>query len=147
MHKGTKQLQFFVHFMSTTDDWTTPQQIYRELDNEFKFTLDPCASEINAKCKKYFTKKENGLNQSWENERVFMNPPYGSEIKKWIKKAYMESLKNILVVCLVPSRTDTEWWHKYCMKGEIRFIKGRVKFGGSHNSAPFPSAIVIFGKK
>lgn len=135
-------------FTSKTDLWSTPTELYKSLDEEFAFETDVCASEENAKCKKYFTIKEDGLKQEWLGV-CWMNPPYGREIGKWIKKAYESALENgTTVVCLVPSRTDTRWWHDYCMKGEIRFIKGRLKFGNSTNSAPFPSAIVIFcGKK
>lgn len=133
-------------FSSKYSDWETPQKLFNELNDEFHFTLDPCATDLNHKCKKYFTIKENGLIQDWSKDIVFMNPPYGREIKKWIKKAYEESLKGAIVVCLIPSRTDTSYWHEYCMKGEIRFIRGRLKFSNSKNSAPFPSAIIIFRK-
>jgi|TARA_R100001015_G_C4549185_1_gene111443 phage N-6-adenine-methyltransferase len=135
-----------VHFSSQSNEWTTPNDFYKELNKEFNFTLDPCCTKTNAKCKKFFTKKDDGLSKDWFNETVFMNPPYGREIKNWIKKAYEESLKGALVVCLIPARTDTTYWHNYCMKGEIRFIKGRLKFSNK-NSAPFPSAVVIFRNK
>lgn len=134
-----------VHFSSKTDLWSTPQDFFNKLDDEFGFTLDPCATPENAKCDKYFTIEDDGLAQDWSGERVFMNPPYGREIGKWVKKA---SESNTLVVCLVPARTDTRWWHDYVIGGgaEVRFIKGRLKFGGSSNSAPFPSAVVIFNQ-
>ena len=132
-------------FSSKDQTWETPLELFNRLDKEFNFTLDPCCTEETAKCKKYYTPRENGLIQDWTNETVFMNPPYGREISDWLKKAYEESLKGTLVVCLIPSRTDTKYWHDYCMKAsEIRFIKGRLKFGNSKNSAPFPSAIVVF---
>ena len=131
-------------FTSKTDDWATPQDFFNELNKEFNFTLDVCASEENAKCAQYFTKEIDGLKQEWHGT-CFMNPPYGREISKWMEKAYKSSLEGATVVCLVPSRTDTKWWHEYAMKGQIRFIKGRLKFGNSKNSAPFPSALVIFG--
>jgi len=134
-------------FSSKTNHWSTPNELFNTLNKEFEFTLDPCATKENAKCKKYYTKKENGLIQDWSNEIVFMNPPYGREIKYWIQKAYEESLKGAIVVCLVPARTDTIYWHNYCLKGKVRFIKGRLKFGNSKNSAPFPSAIVVFTQK
>ena len=134
-------------FSSKTNQWSTPNELFNTLNKEFQFTLDPCATKENAKCKKYYTKKENGLIQDWSNEIVFMNPPYGREIKHWIQKAYEESLKGAIVVCLVPARTDTIYWHNYCLKGKVRFIKGRLKFGNSKNSAPFPSAIVVFTQK
>ena len=134
-----------VHIMSETNEWSTPQYLFDELNYEFNFTLDPCATDDNAKCKKYYIIEDDGLKQDWSNEIVFMNPPYGREIKHWIKKAYLESLKGATIVCLIPSRTDTSYWHDYIFgKSEIRFIKGRIKFGDSKNSAPFPSAIVIF---
>lgn len=135
-----------VHFSSKTNEWTTPKDFYEILHKEFNFTLDPCATKNNSKCKKFYTKDDNGLTKDWSNETVFMNPPYGREIKHWIKKAYDESLKGALVVCLIPARTDTIYWHTYCVKGNIRFIKGRLKFSNK-NSAPFPSALVIFGEK
>ena len=135
-----------VHFSSESVEWSTPDDFFKKLDQEFNFTLDPCATVQNKKCKKFFTKEEDGLKQDWSKEIVFMNPPYGRVIKYWIKKAYEESLKGAVVVCLVPARTDTSYWHDYCMKGTIRFIRGRLKFS-EKNSAPFPSAVVIFGDK
>jgi len=131
-------------FSSLTNEWATPQNLFDELNSEFHFTLDPCCTHENAKCNKHYTIEENGLLQSWGNETVFMNPPYGRQIKDWIKKAYEESKHGALVVCLIPARTDTAYWHDYCMRGQIRFIRGRLKFNDSKNSAPFPSAIVIF---
>lgn len=132
-------------------DWETPLDFFNKLNVEFGFTLDPCCTKETAKCNKYFTSKENGLKQNWTGHIVFMNPPYGREISKWIKKAYNESNKGATVVCLIPARTDTRWWWDYCMKGEILFIKGRLKFKGKNkqgkivqNSATFPSALVIF---
>ena len=134
-----------VHFSSKTDLWATPQNFFDRLDSEFNFTLDPCSDGNNNKCKRYFTKEDDGLVQDWSGETVFMNPPYGRVIGDWIKKAYKESLNGATVVCLIPSRTDTKYWHEYVMKAEeIRFVKGRLKFGDSSNSAPFPSAVVIF---
>lgn len=133
-----------VHFSSITDDWYTPQEFFNQLNAEFNFTLDPCASEQNAKCAKFFSKEDDGLSKSWANERVFMNPPYGRAIGDWMRKAKEEAKRGALVVCLVPARTDTKWWHECCIFGEVRFIKGRLKFGGSKDNAPFPSAIVIF---
>ena len=134
-------------FSSEDMTWSTPQEFFDKLNEEFNFTLDPCCVPSTAKCNIYFTPEVDGLKQSWEGHTVFMNPPYGREINKWLRKAYEESLKGAIVVCLIPSRTDTKYWHDYCMKAsEIRFIKGRLKFGNSVNSAPFPSAVVIFGK-
>ncbi|MBR8661146.1 adenine methyltransferase [Brevibacillus sp. NL20B1] len=136
-------------FSSATDLWPTPQDFFDELNREFHFTLDPCATHDNAKCSTYFTKEDDGLVQEWAPHTVFMNPPYGREIKRWMQKAYEESLKGATVVCLVPARTDTAWFHDYVYgKAEIRFVRGRLKFGNAQNSAPFPSMIVIYrGKK
>lgn len=126
-----------------TDVWATPQWLYDALDKEFGFTLDPCSDGTNAKCEKFFTPTENGLLRDWGTEVVFMNPPY-SEIDEWMRKAYGAALEGATVVCLIPARTDTRWWHEYCMKAEIRFIRGRLKFGDADTGAPFPSAIVVF---
>ena len=134
-----------VHFSSKTDLWSTPQDFYDKLNSEFGFILDVCALPENAKCSNYFTSEQNGLIQKWVGT-CYMNPPYGREIGKWMRKAYESSLDGATVVCLVPARTDTAWWHDYAIKGEVRFIRGRLKFGGCKNSAPFPSAIVIFRK-
>lgn len=133
-------------FTSQTDEWETPKDFFDDLNKEFSFNLDVCATKENAKCEKYYTKKEDGLSQQWRG-KCWMNPPYGREIGKWMKKALEASQGGALVACLVPARTDTAWWHEYAMKGEIRFIRGRLKFGGSQNSAPFPSAVVIFRPK
>jgi phage N-6-adenine-methyltransferase len=133
-----------IHYSSKSNEWETPLEIYEALNREFHFTLDPCATKSNAKCDIYFDIQADGLHQDWSQHRVFMNPPYGRQIGFWVKKAYEESTRGALVVCLIPSRTDTRWWHEYCMNGEIRFFRGRLKFGGSKNSAPFPSAVVIF---
>lgn len=136
-----------VMFSSATDDWETPQSFFNDLDNEFHFTLDVCATDTNAKCPNYFTRDQDGLSKKWRGNICWMNPPYGKTISLWMQKAYEESLDGATVVCLVPARTDTKWWHEYCMKGEIRFVRGRLKFGGCKNSAPFPSAVVIFRRK
>lgn len=136
-----------VMFSSKNEVWATPDWLFNQLNDEFNFDIDVCANNENAKCKKYFTINENGLKQEW-NGTCWMNPPYGRNINKWMKKAYNESLKGNTVVCLIPCRTDTKYWHKYVMKAtEIRFIEGRLKFGDSKNAAPFPSAIVIFNNK
>jgi phage N-6-adenine-methyltransferase len=132
-----------VHFSSRTDDWATPQDFFDRLDAIFDFTLDPCADGKNAKCPRYFTRQEDGLAQNWDGERVFMNPPYGREIGSWVKKA---SEARALVVCLLPARTDTRWWHDYVIGGggTVFYLKGRLSFGSAQAPAPFPSAIVIF---
>ena len=136
--------------MSSSKDmtWATPQQWFDYLNLEFKFTLDPCCHHETAKCEKYYTPVEDGLKQSWAEERVFMNPPYGAALFNWMEKAYIECKDNkALVVCLVPARVDTQWWHQFAAKGEVRFPIGRIKFAGADNSAPFPVAIVIFRPK
>lgn len=132
---------------SATPEWETPQEFFDKLDEEFHFDLDPCATDENHKCAAYFTKDLDGLKQSWGGRRVFCNPPYGREIKKWVKKSAEEAEKpDTLVVMLIPARTDTEWFHDYIYgKTEIRFIKGRMRFSGATINAPFPSMIVIFG--
>lgn len=137
-----------VHFSSKTDNWSTPQDLFDKLNAIHGFMLDVCADENNKKCDSYFSKEEDGLRMNWLAQgAVWMNPPYGREINKWMKKAYSESCKGQKIVCLVPARTDTAWWHDYAMKGEIEFLRGRIKFGGHKNSAPFPSAIVVFEGK
>ena len=132
---------------SKTDQWATPPKLFAELDKEFKFTLDACASKWNYKVNNYFNEEIDALKQEWTGT-VWMNPPYGRTIGCWMRKAYESALNGATVVCLVPARTDTRWWHDYAIKGEVRFIKGRIKFveqnGNTANSAPFPSAIVIF---
>lgn len=161
-------------FSSRSDEWETPQDLFNKLNAEFNFTLDPCATPENAKCKKFYTIKDDGLKQDWSKDIVFMNPPYSKpenpckqncNKKKckdrgyhlntykpgqedWIKKAYDESQKGAIVVALLPVRTDTKAFHKYIYnKAEIRFIEGRLKFGSCKDAAPFPSAIVIFRPK
>ena len=131
-------------FTCESTDWETPQALFNELDEEFWFTLDPCCTAKNAKCKKFYTIEDDGLSKSWGGETAFMNPPYGRGIIHWMRKAFMAYLNGATVVCLVPARTDTTWWHCYAMQGEIRFIRGRIKFSGHKWNAPFPSAIVIF---
>lgn len=135
-----------VLFSSEKEDWATPQDFYDKLNDEFHFTLDPCASVENHKCEKYYTVQQNGLLQSWENEIVFCNPPYCRKTGEWVKKGYEESKnKNTVVVMLLPSRTDVKWFHDFLLPyAEIRFIKGRLKFGTQKNSAPFPSMIAVF---
>ena len=143
MDKQTQE----VMFSSKSKDWETPQDFYEKLNEEFgPFTLDPCATEETAKCENYFTMQNDGLFRSWAKQTVFMNPPYGRQISNWIRKAYQEAQNpGTKVVCLIPARTDTRYWHDYCMRAkEIHFVKGRLKFGNSENSAPFPSAVIIF---
>jgi phage N-6-adenine-methyltransferase len=133
-----------VHFSSATDMWATPLEFFERCEAKYgPFTVDVCATPENAKCSRFFTKDDDGLAQEWGG-RCWMNPPYGREIGKWMRKAYESSLQGATVVCLVPARTDTAWWHDYAKKGHVEFVRGRLKFGGSKNSAPFPSALVVF---
>jgi phage N-6-adenine-methyltransferase len=131
-------------FSSATDEWETPDWLYSVLDREFGFTLDPCSTDRNAKCTDHFTRHDDGLARDWGDNVVFMNPPYGRAIGDWMKKAYESSRVGATVVCLIPARTDTKWWHKYAMKGEVRLLCGRIRFVGGPFCAPFPSAIVVF---
>lgn len=132
-------------FSSKSNEWETPQDVFDLLNAEFHFTLDPCSTHLNAKCEKHFTIAEDGLKQDWRGETVFCNPPYGRELPLWIEKAAKSAGGGTTVVMLIPARTDTRAFHNYIYnKAEIRFIRGRLKFGGSKNAAPFPSMIVIF---
>ena len=136
-----------IHTSSKSNEWETPKDFFNKLNEEFQFTLDPCCYPETALCSKYYTQEDDGLAQSWEGETVFCNPPYGREIKKWVKKAYEESKKeNTVVVMLVPARPDVSYFHDYILPyaSDIRFIRGRLKFGDSKNSAPFPSVVVVF---
>jgi phage N-6-adenine-methyltransferase len=133
-----------VHFRSKTHLWSTPPEFFRALDQEFGFELDVCALPENAKCERYFSPKEDGLKQNWQGV-CWMNPPYGREISRWVEKAYLSAAAGATVVCQLPARTDTQWWHRFVMQAsEVRYIPGRLKFGENANSAPFPSAVVIF---
>jgi phage N-6-adenine-methyltransferase len=132
-----------VHFSSQSDEWETPRDLFAELDAIFHFDLDACASPHNAKVPRYFAKEDDALRQRWTGT-VWMNPPYGREISAFMRKAYEESVRGATVVCLVPSRTDTDWWHRYAKRGVVIHLRGRLKFGGASSSAPFPSAVVIF---
>lgn len=128
-------------FSSRSEEWETPQDFFEQIDKEFHFNLDACATAENAKCDKYYTKEQDGLSQEW-NGIVWCNPPYGRSIGMWVKKAYESKAT---VVLLVPARTDTKWFHDYVLgKAEVRFVKGRLKFGGCKNSAPFPSMVVVY---
>ena len=137
-----------VHHSSATDEWETPQELFDVLHGEFNLTLDVCADFLNKKCLTYIDQDQDGLQQDRLGDNCWMNPPYGREIGKWMQKAHQTGEDGGLVVCLVPARTDTQWWWNHVIYAEIRFLKGRLKFGGHSNSAPFPSAIVIFrGRK
>lgn len=132
---------------SRGSDWSTPQDLFDELNAEFHFTLDPCASEWNFKCQKWLNEEMNGLEYDWKKETVFLNPPYGKILNDWMKKAYESSLNGATVVCLVPSATDAAWWHDFAMKGEIRFLRGRPRFltkEGTWQQTFSPSVIVVF---
>jgi phage N-6-adenine-methyltransferase len=129
---------------SNTDQWATPQDFFDKLNAAYgPFTTDVCADASNTKCKNFFTKEQNGLAQVWTG-KCWMNPPYGRDIGKWMEKAHQSWQEGATVVCLVPARTDTKWWHHFAAKGEVIFVRGRLKFGDSKNSAPFPSAVIIF---
>lgn len=135
-----------VMFSSATDNWATPQDFFDNLNAEFHFDLDVCADESNHKCDKYYTKEQDGLTMPWTGI-VWCNPPYGREIGLWVRKALFASVGGATVVMLIPARTDTKWFHDYIYKRgnvEIRFVRGRLKFGNSKNSAPFPSMVVVF---
>jgi phage N-6-adenine-methyltransferase len=134
-----------VHFSSTTDDWPTPPDFFRWCDALYgPFDLDVCASNANAKCANFFTIEDDGLAQPWEGI-CWMNPPYGRTIGAWMRKALASAQAGATVVCLVPARTDTAWWHDYAAKGKVTLIRGRLKFGDAKQFAPFPSALVVFG--
>ena len=135
---------------SATPEWPTPQWLFDALDSVYHFTLDPCSTHENAKCEKHFTKEDDGLSLSWKGERVFMNPPYGKEIFKWVQKCFQEFILDrddgVCKVALLPSRTDTRWFHGYVLGfAEIHFINGRLKFGDGKGSAPFPSLVAAWG--
>ena len=135
-----------VHFSSASDDWATPQEFFDQVASVYgPFDLDVCASPENAKCDRFLTKDDDSLAQAWAG-RCWMNPPYGRKIGRWVEKAVSEMQRGgVTVVCLLPARTDTAWWHKWVIPhGHIEFIQGRLKFGGGVNSAPFPSALVVF---
>lgn len=144
-----------VMFSSKTDKWATPQDFFDKMHAEFNFELDVCADWDNKKCPFYFGQGphpqmfQDGLTIPWHlnAKRAWMNPPYGREIGAWIRKASEESQLGVTVVCLLPARTCTRWFHDYIYNKpdvEIRFIKGRLKFGGVKTPAPFPSMVVIF---
>ena len=140
-------------FTSNKNYWETPQDLFDKLHAEYNFTLDAAATDENAKLDNYYTEEDNALEQKWEG-RVFVNPPYGREIKRWVKKAYKESLEpyNECVVMLIPSRTDTIYWHEHIFgkAKDIDFLKGRLKFeinGKAKDAAPFPSALITYSKE
>jgi phage N-6-adenine-methyltransferase len=132
---------------SKSVEWGTPQNFYDKLNQEFNFTLDPCATNENHKCKKYFTKEDDGLSKDWSKDVVFMNPPYSrATTKVWIEKAYQESIKGAIVVCLIPANTSAIMWQEIIFPhaAQIRFIRGRLHFEGNKDCAPFSSAVIVF---
>jgi phage N-6-adenine-methyltransferase len=129
-------------FASISQEWETPSDVFDPLDAEFGFTLDVCATAENAKARTFYTEAEDGLRQPWSGV-CWMNPPFGEQ-GKWVQKAYQESRRGTTVVCLLPARTNTNWWHDYCMAGEVRFIRGRPRFKGAAHGLPQPLAVVIF---
>lgn len=135
-----------VHYSSVTPEWSTPQDIFDALHLEFGFTLDVCATAANAKCPEFFTAEQDGLAQEWHGV-CWMNPPYGDSIGAWVRKARESAEAGATVVCLVPARVETGWWWDNCWQGQVRFIRGRLKFGGGDTGAPFPSALVVFGRE
>ncbi len=138
-------------FDSIRQDWDTPQSLFDKLNQEFNFKWDLAASDKNAKCSKFFTQKDDGLKQKWEGV-CWLNPPYGDKSSKmvdWIKKAYNDTQlnPNLTVVMLIPARTNTKWFHQFCMKAaELKFICGRPKFGDSKHGLPQPLILVVFKK-
>lgn len=133
-------------YSSTSDNWPTPQAFFEKLDAEFDFTLDPCADEENAKCGLFYTRDDDGLVQDWGKHHVFCNPPYGKPMRAWAAKCFAASQCGALVVLLAHARTDTRWFHEsvYGKANEIRFVKGRLKFGNADTSAPFPSLVAVY---
>jgi site-specific DNA-methyltransferase (adenine-specific) len=126
-----------VHYSSQSVDWATPEWLFAELDREFSFNFDPCPLYG-------LESGVNGLEIDWGSS-TYCNPPYGRGIGLWTEKAVKEAGGGKTVVLLIPSRTDTVWWHRDVMTAtEIRFIKGRLKFGGAKQGAPFPSALAIW---
>lgn len=142
-------MQADVMFSSKSDRWETPKEFFEGLNDLFHFTLDACAFPENAKCERYFTPEQDGLSQPWDGV-VWCNPPYGRQVGRWVKKAYETAKEGkAVVVMLLPARTDTAWYHDYCYMNRfatVRFVRGRLKFGGGTHPAPFPSMVVIFSK-
>jgi phage N-6-adenine-methyltransferase len=136
--------RFEKKFESATVEWPTPQELFDELNAEFGFTTDVAATNDNAKCAHYYTQEQDGLKQDWRGV-CWMNPPYGRAMVEWLKKAIRETWNETITVCLIPARTNTAWWHDLCQKyGEVRFVRGRPKFGGADHGLPQPLAIVVF---
>lgn len=135
-------------FSKESDEWATPWPLFNWLNQSFQFTLDPCATADTAKCAKFYTQEDDGLIQSWNSERVFMNPPY-SHVNEWMKKAHAEAQQGATVVCLTAARTDTRWFQDFVIgkANEIQFLPGRVTFlrpEKAANTAPFPSVVIVY---
>lgn len=142
-------------FSSSTDQWSTPIEFFNTLNKEFNFVLDVAADSSNKKAPHWYgpdhpdVSRRDGLSQDWAAEAaklggpIWMNPPYGKTISSWTGKANESCMGGATVVCLLPARTDTRWFHNHCIMHELRFIKGRLKFGNATNSAPFPSVVVV----
>lgn len=140
---------FDTRFKSNTVEWPTPDETFIPLDSEFHFTMDVAATSENAKCEQYWTKEQDGLSQKWEGV-CWMNPPYGKDVPKWLKKAIQETANKVTTVCLIPARTNTAWFHDLCLNepsAEVRFVKGRPKFGNASHGLPLPLAIIIYRPK
>jgi phage N-6-adenine-methyltransferase len=132
-------------YSSRTDEWPTPKALFAALNREFHFTLDPCASRANTTCPRFFTKAEDGLRQDWGRHIVFCNPPYGRAVAVWVEKCFRAAQAGATVVLLIPSRTDTRYFHDWIYnKAELRFVRGRLRYGDGVQSAPFPSLIAIY---
>lgn len=134
-------------FDSVRQDWETPIELFNTVNEEFNFTLDAAASEHNTKCNEYFTESDDSIKQSWGNHTVWLNPPYGKgySLKQWVDKSFDASKKGATVVMLIPARTNTNWFHEVCLKyGEVRFVKGRPKFGGADHGLPQPLCFIVF---
>ncbi|MCK9458739.1 MAG: phage N-6-adenine-methyltransferase [Proteobacteria bacterium] len=144
-------VNFDSKFNSVKQDWETPDELFNKLDEEFHFNWDLAASESNKKCDLFYSETDNALIQEWKGS-CWLNPPYGDKngkLKDWVIKSYKESQKycTTTIVMLIPARTNTNWWHEYCMKAkEIKFIRGRPKFSGATQGLPQPLALVVFEK-
>ncbi len=135
---------------SATVEWSTPLWLFDPMNAEFRFTVDVAASHEHHRCERYYTKEDNGLAQDWRGERVWCNPPYNAEaLQAFTQKAWETTREDpsSLAVFLVPVKSDQKWWHRYAIKSEVRFIPGRVAFGGAANSAPMPVTFVIISHK
>ena len=132
-------------YSSRTEEWPTPKSLFAALNREFRFTLDPCATRAKATCPRYFTKADNGLAQDWSLHTAFCNPPDGRHIATWVDKCFCAAQAGARVVLLIPSRTDTRYFHDWIYnKAEVRFVRGLLRYGDGPQSAPFPSLIAIY---